>query len=105
MASPASGPPATSVNTPAGIPNSSSTSPAIFCTAIAVSGTADAGFQTTVSPQTAANIAFHAHTAAGKLNDEMTPMGPSGWYCSIMRWPGRSEAMVRPNRSREKPAA
>ena len=45
---------------------------------MAVSGTAEAGFQTTVSPHTAANIAFHAHTAAGKLNEEMTPIGPSG---------------------------
>ena len=36
------------------------------------------------------------HTAAGKLNAVMTAHTPSGCHVSIMRWPGRSEAMVRP---------
>ena len=39
---------------------------------------------------------FHAQTATGKLNAVMTPTTPSGCQLSIMRWPGRSEAMVRP---------
>ena len=64
--------------------------------AIAVSGVFSDGFQTTGSPQTSASVAFHAQTATGKLNAVMTPTGPSGCHCSIMRWPGRSEAMVRP---------
>ena len=38
------------------------------CTATAVSGVGSAGFQITVSPQTAASAAFHDHTATGKLN-------------------------------------
>ena len=66
------------------------------CTAMAVSGVGSAGFHTTVSPQTAARAAFHDHTATGKLNAVMTPMAPSGCHCSIMRCPGRSEAIVRP---------
>ena len=45
------------------------------------------------SPQTAASAAFHDQTATGKLNAVMTPIGPSGCHCSIMRWPGRSDAM------------
>ena len=69
---------------------------AMCCTAIAVSGVGSAGFQITVSPQTAAIAAFHDHTATGKLNAVITPTGPSGCHCSIIRWPGRSEAMVRP---------
>jgi hypothetical protein len=36
-------------------------------TAIAESGACSDGFQTVESPQTAAIIAFHAHTATGKL--------------------------------------
>jgi len=54
------------------------------------------GFQTTGSPQTKASAAFQAQTATGKLNAVITPTGPSGSHCSIMRWPGRSEAIVRP---------
>ena len=43
-----------------------------------------------------AMAAFHAQTATGKLNAEMMPTGPSGCHCSIMRWFGRSVAMVSP---------
>jgi hypothetical protein len=50
----------------------------------------------TGSPHTSASAAFHAHTATGKLKAEMTPTTPSGCQVSIMRWPGRSVAMVRP---------
>ncbi len=64
--------------------------------AIAVSGVSSDGFHTTVSPQTSATAVFHAHTATGKLNAVMTPTTPSGCHVSISRWPGRSEAMVRP---------
>ena len=54
------------------------------------------GFQTIVSPQTAASAAFHAQTATGKLNAVMMPTGPSGCHCSNIRWPGRSRAIVSP---------
>ena len=48
---------------------------------------------------------FHDHTATGKLNAEITPTTPSGCQVSISRWPGRSEAMVRPYSWRERPTA
>ncbi len=62
----------------------------------AESGVFSDGFQITGSPQTSASAAFQAQTATGKLKAEMTAQGPSGCQVSIMRWPGRSEAMVRP---------
>ena len=64
------------------------------CDASAVSGVFSEGFQTTGSPQTKASAAFQDHTATGKLNAEMTPQTPSGCHVSIMRWSGRSVAMV-----------
>ena len=66
----------------------------IFIEAMAVSGVLLDGFQMHTSPQIAARNEFHAHTATGKLNALMMPTRPSGWYCSYMRWPGRSECMV-----------
>ena len=66
------------------------------CTASAVRGVFSDGFQTTVSPQTSASAAFQDHTATGKLNVVITPIGPSGCHCSIMRCSGRSLAIVRP---------
>src|SRR5690606_13631727 len=48
-------------------PEPSITSAAILVTAIAVSGVRSDGFQTTVSPQTAATAEFHDQTATGKL--------------------------------------
>ena len=74
-------------------------------TAAAVSGVFSDGFQMTLLPHTNAKAAFHAHTATGKLNAEMTSTGPSGCHCSIIRWPGRSLAMVRPCNCRERPTA
>ena len=65
--------------------------------AIAVSGACSDGFHTTVSPQTRASAVFHAHTATGKLNAEMTPTTPLGCQVSMSRWPGLSEGMVRPS--------
>ncbi len=35
----------------------------------------------------------------------MTPTGPSGCQVSIIRWPGRSLAMVRPKSWRDWPTA
>src|SRR5206468_3467762 len=52
--------------------------------------------RTPESPQTSTSIAFHAQTATGTLNAVMTPAAPSGCHCSIIRWPGRSVAMVYP---------
>ena len=54
------------------------------------------GFHTTLSPHTAAIIAFQAHTATGKLNAVITATGPSGCHCSYMRCAGRSECIDRP---------
>ncbi len=55
------------------------------CTATAHSGTGSAGFQMTGSPHTAASAAFQDQTATGKLKAVMTPTGPSGCHCSIIR--------------------
>jgi hypothetical protein len=68
----------------------------ICCTAIAHRGTCEDGFQTTVSPHTAAIAAFQAHTATGKLNAVMIPTGPRGCHCSYIRWRGLSECMDSP---------
>ena len=54
------------------------------------------GFHTTGSPHTIASAAFHDHTATGKLNTLITPIGPSGCHVSVSRCSGRSEAIVRP---------
>ena len=75
------------------------------CVASAVSGVFSDGFQITLSPQTSASAAFHVHTATGKLNAEMIATGPAGCHVSIMRWPGRSLAMVRPYSWRDRPTA
>ena len=65
-------------------------------TASAVSGVFGDGFHTVALPQTAESIAFHAHTATGKLKAEIVATTPSGCHCSIIRCCGRSEAIVRP---------
>jgi hypothetical protein len=64
--------------------------------ASAESGVFSDGFQITGSPQTMAMAKFQDHTATGKLNAVITPTTPRGCHVSIMRWPGRSEAIVRP---------
>ncbi len=48
--------------------------------AMAVRGVFELGFQTTTSPAMAAIMAFHAHTATGKLNEVTSPTIPNGWY-------------------------
>ena len=73
--------------------------------ASAESGVFSDGFQITGSPQTSASAAFQDQTATGKLNAEMIAHGPSGCQVSVMRWPGRSEAMARPDNCRERPTA
>ena len=78
---------------------------AMFCTATAVSGVLDDGFQTMVSPQTAAIATFQAQTATGKLKAVMMPIGPSGCHCSYIRCWGRSECIVRPYSWRDSPTA
>jgi hypothetical protein len=82
---------------PAGAsPNRASARSMILCVASAVSGVFSLGFQITGSPATSASAAFHDQTATGKLNAVITAQGPIGCQVSIIRWPGRSEAMVRP---------
>ena len=88
-----------------GKPPALSASLQIFIEAIADSGVFGDGFQMVMSPQIAAMKLFQAHTATGKLNAEMTPTMPSGCHCSYMRWPGRSECMVRPYSWRDRPTA
>ena len=96
IVSPTSAPePTTRLNTPSK-PDPSMARAASLLVATAVSGVFDDGFQIIVSPHTAAIIEFQDHTATGKLNDVMTPTGPSGCHCSYMRWRGRSDAIVRP---------
>ena len=75
------------------------------CTAAAQSGAFSLGFQITGSPHTNASIAFHAHTATGKLNAEITPTTPSGCHSSLNRWFGRSLAIVSPVKLRLSPTA
>ena len=87
--------PMTSVMTPAW-PCPSRTRFAIFETAIDASGTSLLGFQTMLSPHTAAMSAFQLQTATGKLNAVTMPTTPSGCHCSIMRWPSRSLCIVFP---------
>ena len=64
--------------------------------ATAVSGVFSDGFQMTGLPQTRLIAAFHDQTATGKLKAVMTATGPIGCHTSIRRWPGRSDAIVRP---------
>ncbi len=73
--------------------------------ASAVSGVFSDGFHTHGSPQISASAAFHAHTATGKLNAEMTPTTPSGCQVSIIRCSPRSLGRVRPPTWRASPTA
>jgi hypothetical protein len=65
-----------------GTPCFSSTLAAIFVAAIAQSGVFGDGFHKIESPHSAPIIAFHDHTATGKLKAVITPTGPSGSHCS-----------------------
>ena len=97
-ASPIAGPPMTSWARPSGAsgPKRLRARSKIFIVASAESGVFSDGFQITGSPQTSASAAFQDQTATGKLKAEMIAHGPSGCQVSVMRWPGRSEAMARP---------
>lgn len=94
---PISRPPLITAARPAGAsPNSRSASSRIWWVASAVSGVFSEGFQITALPHTRASAAFQDHTAAGKLKAEITVHTPSGCQVSAIRWPGRSEAIVKP---------
>lgn len=96
-ASPASLPPTTICRRSSGAaPNRAAAWSKMLRHASAESGVSSDGFHTIGSPHTSASAKFHAHGATGKLNAVMTPTGPSGCQLSIILWPGRSEAMVRP---------
>ena len=77
----------------------------MFWQAMAHRGVLLEGFHTTGSPQTKASALFHDQTATGKLNAVMTPMGPSGCHCSIMRCIGLSLWSVGPESVRLSPTA
>ena len=104
-ASPTSRAPSTTCERCSGAPVRRAASAARAWQASAVSSVFSDGFHTTASPQTKASAAFHDQTATGKLKALMTPTTPSGCHCSIIRWPGRSVAMVRPCSWRERPTA
>ena len=95
----------TSWCTSAGQPASAMARSRIAEQASDVSGVSSDGFQITVSPHTRATAVFHAHTAAGKLNAEMTATTPRGCQVSMSRWPGRSDGIVRPSSWRDRPTA
>ena len=95
MRAPSSAPPTASEKS-GGCPALRHTSLAMRVTATAVSGVCSDGFHTTVSPHVTARRAFHAHTATGKLNAVITPIGPSGCHCSNIRWDGLSECIACP---------
>ena len=86
-ASPSSAPPITHCTSAGGasLPKRARARSKIFMAASAVSGVFSEGFQITGSPQTSARVAFHAQTATGKLNAEITAQGPIGCQVSIMR--------------------
>ena len=93
--SPISRPPISTSDRPSGAsPKRAIARSTSACVASAVSGVFSDGFQTTGSPQTKASAAFQDQTATGKLKAEITPQTPSGCQVSIMRWSGRSVAMV-----------
>ena len=56
----------------------------MFWQAIAQRGAFSLPFQITVFPHTIARAKFHAQTATGKLNADITPTTPSGCHCSII---------------------
>ena len=91
--------------TPSGAPTSAMARSSSAAQAREVNGVASEGFQITVSPQTSATAVFHDHTAAGKLNAEMTATTPRGCQDSDRRWPGRSDGSVRPAMLRDSPTA
>jgi len=104
-ASPTSRAPMTTCSRSSGAPERRAASCASARHASAVRTVFSDGFHTTESPHTNASAEFHDHTATGKLKAVMTPTTPSGCHCSIMRWPGRSLAIVRPCSWRESPTA
>ena len=103
---PVSGPPIRQAARPSGAsPNWRAALAKTAITASAVSGVFSDGFQITGLPQTSASAAFQAQTATGKLKAVMTAVTPAGCQVSIIRWPGRSEAIVSPCSWRERPTA
>src|SRR6202012_1771114 len=73
--------------------------------AMAVNGVFSDGFQMHTSPHIQASMAFQLQTATGKLNAEIIPTIPNGWYCSYMRCSGLSLCMVNPYNWRLWPTA
>ena len=63
------------------------------------------GFHTQTSPQIHANAVFQAQTATGKLNAEIIPTTPIGWYWSYILCKGLSECKVDPFNCLDNPTA
>ena len=109
-ASPKARPPINSWLSPSGACPPAALKRAIARSIIAWAASADRlafsdGFHTTALPQTSASAVFHDQTATGKLKADITPTTPKGCQVSIMRWLGRSEAIVYPYNCRERPTA
>ena len=103
--SPTSLPPIIKLQTPSGTLFLLNTSSMICWQAMAHKGVFSEGFHIHTSPQTQASIVFQLHTVTGKLKAEMIPTIPRGWYCSYIRWPGRSLCIVNPYNCLDKPTA
>ena len=78
-ASTASGPPLTTLKTPAGRPASSSSS----ATSIDADGTCSLGLSTNALPAASATGYIHIGTITGKLNGVMPAATPSGWRMRV----------------------
>lgn len=97
--------PNTRENIAGSTPHSRPTRSASFTQAIEVSDVFSGGYQSVASPQTAASALSHAHTATGKLNAKITPTTSRECHYSIIRYRGRSLAIVRPRNCRDNPVA
>ncbi len=97
--------PFTKAQIPSGKSLSFNTSAIMFWQATPHIGAFSEGFQMHTFPQIHAKAVFQAQTATGKLNAEIIPTIPKGWYWSYILCPGRSECMVIPFNWRERPTA
>ena len=92
IASPTAELPIVRLRTPSGNPAALSAS----ASRIASSGTALAGFHTTVLPYTRAGAIFQAGMAMGKLNGVITATTPTGLRVTRICSPARGEAKISP---------
>ena len=92
--------PATKFTTPPGTPASASAS----TMRQALNGAAEAGFNTTVLPQTSAGASFHAGIALGKFHGVISAATPSGRRNAKVWTRSRSEGTSSPASREPSPA-